>query len=68
MSHTVEGSPADSAGIRTGDVIISVDGRPASHLRAEDLRELFRIEERSVRLGIRRGDEILEKVILLKPI
>ena len=68
VSSIVEGSPADTVGIQRGDVIVSVDGRPASHLRAKELRELSRIDGRNVRLGIRRGDDILEKVIVLKPI
>jgi hypothetical protein len=68
VSSIVEGSPADIVGIRRGDVILSVDGRLASHSRAEELRELFRIDGRTVTLVILRGDDILEKVMVLRPI
>ena len=62
-----EGSPAYQAGVEVGDVIVSVDGQPASTLRAVDLANMFREDGSKIVLGIRRGEKNLEKILKLKP-
>jgi carboxyl-terminal processing protease len=51
----IEGSPAERAGIRSGDQILSVDGRPVRGERIDKLVTLMRGRPHSkVKLGIRR--------------
>ncbi|MDE2465746.1 MAG: aspartyl protease family protein [Alphaproteobacteria bacterium] len=40
--YVTGGGPAQKAGIQKGDVIVAVDGRPASSIRLYDLRETLR--------------------------
>src|SRR5262249_46033813 len=50
-------SPATDAGLAEGDVITSVDGKPAAQLTLEEVRRALRAGEREVELGIRRGEK-----------
>jgi carboxyl-terminal processing protease len=51
----IEGSPAERAGIKSGDVIVSVDGRDAGALRLDKLvKHLRGAPGGHVRVGIRR--------------
>lgn len=68
VRHVVEGSAAEKAGLETGDVIVSVDGKPASELWRVDLIEIFREDGREVHLEIDRAGTVLKKVLHLKPI
>ena len=52
-------SPATDAGLAEGDVITSVDGKPAAKLTLEEVRGALRAGERQVELGIRRGEKTL---------
>lgn len=55
----VPGTPADVAGLRRGDVVTAVDGRPISDLQWVVTR--MRAEDPGARvLSVRRGDETLE--------
>ena len=38
VAHVVDGSPADEAGIAVGDVLLSVDDRPAESFSLESLK------------------------------
>jgi C-terminal processing protease CtpA/Prc len=42
VSATLSGSAAEAAGLRIGDVVMSVDGIPSSHLDAQALRRFMR--------------------------
>jgi hypothetical protein len=53
-------SPADDAGLRAGDVLVELDGQPATSLTLNRLRQAFEKEGRKLRLGLRRGEESLE--------
>ncbi|MDO9533790.1 MAG: S41 family peptidase [Bacillota bacterium] len=58
---TVPGSPAQREGIKSGDLIFSVDGRSVSGLALEEVIALIRGEKgKRVDLGIRRQGEIME--------
>jgi len=63
----IDGSPADRAGIRAGDVITSVDGEAAGRVPIYELADRVRGDSgTSVRLGIQRAgeDEIIEVAIV----
>jgi len=53
VTQVLPGSPAEAAGIKTGDVVIAVDGREV--VSAADLRN---------RIGIRRVDETVKLTVL----
>jgi serine protease Do len=62
------GTPAEKAGLKAGDVIVQLDGKPIRALA--DLREQLRdkSDEKSVQLGIlRRGAELTVSVAMEKP-
>lgn len=72
----VDGSPADVAGLRAGDVIVSVDGSDTSRLSIADLADLVRGEVgTSVRIGVERPGasqreelEILRDDVEIEPV
>jgi hypothetical protein len=68
VSHVVEGSAAEKAGLEVGDVILSVDGKPASELWKVDIMKIFRQDGREVHLEIDRDGKTLKKVIHLEPV
>ena len=50
-------TPAEGAGLKKGDVLTAVDGKPASELRLADVRRLL-LEDGAHRvLEVRRGEE-----------
>lgn len=53
-------SPAAEAGMQPGDLIERVDGRPAGDIGIPGLRELFRRESESHRLGVQRAGTRIE--------
>ena len=56
----IEGTPAFRAGVKPKDVIISVDSTNTKGLSIEDVVKLIRGKKgTSVKLGLRRGDEII---------
>jgi predicted aspartyl protease len=65
LTHVDEGSPAAAAGLRAGDVIEAVDGRPAGELTLHQLRDLFKLPGAAYALTIRRGEETLQARIVL---
>ncbi|SDG56938.1 S41 family peptidase [Roseospirillum parvum] len=53
VRQVIPGSPADRAGLAVGDTIISIDGRPASGLSIEQVKETLRGPiDSSCRLGV----------------
>ena len=62
VSWLVDGSPASTAGLRFGDVIVAVDGAPLAAMevgaRCVAIRDLHRRER--ARLGVRRGEVVVE--------
>lgn len=66
VSEVEAGSPGDKAGLRSGDVIVGVDGKRVSDL--EDVRSLlrlFRVGD-SVPLRLKRGTKELSAAIVLE--
>ena len=66
VKHLVEDSPATRAGLREGDVILAVNGTPASKLSLEQVRTMFKKEGQSYLLSIKRGAETLRIRIRLR--
>jgi serine protease Do len=64
VSGVVPGAPADAAGLRRGDVVTAIDGKPVDRLTMAGLYVfLFGVRDgQPVRLGIRRGGDVLEIV------
>ncbi|MBI2447933.1 S41 family peptidase [Candidatus Microgenomates bacterium] len=57
----LEGSPAERAGIKTGDIVQAIDDYPAQYLSIDKAVEMIRGERGTkVRLTISRASEILE--------
>ncbi|GLC67742.1 hypothetical protein PLESTF_000600800 [Pleodorina starrii] len=56
VSFVVQGSPAAAAGLREGDEVVAVDGRPVWALRGDDARSLQDLlrQDVEVRLKVRR--------------
>ena len=50
-------SPAAEAGLRPGDEVVSVDGRPVTEFKLAALREMLRQPDRLYELRVRRGAE-----------
>ena len=60
------GGGAQAAGLRTGDVILDLDGRPAGDQAA--LAEVLSGPPRSVAASVRRDGRVMERTIELKPL
>ena len=58
-------SPAAQAGLKAHDVIIAVDGQPATMLNVNKLRKMFSVE-RECLLKVKRGDQIVEVKLKLR--
>jgi hypothetical protein len=59
VNRVLAQSPADEAGIKQGDEIVSVGGRPAAEYKLVALREMMRQPGIVFSLQIRRGTEII---------
>jgi len=59
VNRVIANSPAAQVGLQAGDVITSIDGRPASQFTLEEVRRLFRQPDHEYRLEIRRGGQVV---------
>jgi carboxyl-terminal processing protease len=64
----VSGSPADNAGIKAGDRILAIDGKPAESLDLAEVRERFRsdLAGRKLRLRVQSGSAVRNIVLRLR--
>jgi serine protease Do len=67
VAKTVVGSPADAAGVRTGDLIKTVDGRPVTSFA--DLIEILKKKRpwESLRATLERDGSSIDVASLLVP-
>jgi carboxyl-terminal processing protease len=73
ITEPIEGSPAEAAGIQSGDVIIAVEGKSVLHLRVDDVIERIRGEEGTyVRLTVQRKNRpisfTLKRTLIQSPV
>lgn len=60
INRIIDGSPAAEAGLKVEDVILEVNGRAASDLTLNTLREMFKKDGKQYQFKIKRGDETLQ--------
>lgn len=60
------GFPAADAGLREGDVIVSINDRPAADFNLDEWARMLRRDGKSYMLGIRRNGELHRMRIVLK--
>ncbi len=63
-----KGTPADAAGVRKGDVLAIIDGRPAGALDLDSVNQILEQAGRTIRLTVERGDKTLDLTLALKGI
>jgi hypothetical protein len=57
VRRVVENSPATEAGVREGDLISAIDGKPTAELSLSQLNHMFKQEGKEYLLGVIRGEE-----------
>lgn len=65
LAYVDEGSAAAAAGLRAGDLVQAVDGRPAGERALHELRDLFKVPGAAYILTIRRGEETMDVRLVL---
>lgn len=68
VSGVTTGSPAAAAGILEGDVILSIDGKPATGLGLEAIRQGFKEEGATRTLTLSRDGKTRDVRLVLKPL
>lgn len=68
VAEVVAGSAGDKAGVRVGDELVGIDGRPADSLSGDEVRNLLRADGVTRRLRLRRDDRTFEVTVRLKTI
>jgi len=66
VKEIIEDSTAAAAGLREGDIILSVSGKRASSLTLEQVRKMFKQNGRTQTLGITRGERKLLITVRLR--
>ncbi len=64
--YVTENSPAAEAGLRVGDVITAIDGKPAPTLTLDIVREMFKQNGREYLLSIKRGEQVSQVKVKLR--
>ena len=68
VSSVTAGSPAAAAGLREGDVIVSIDGKPAAGLELEAIRMALKEEGATRVVTVSSGGKVREVRLTLKPL
>ncbi|MBZ5583587.1 MAG: PDZ domain-containing protein, partial [Acidobacteriia bacterium] len=66
VSSVVQDSPASRAGLRSGDRLIEVGGKPAAALGLGAILETLKRDGETVALKVRRGEETLNVPLPLR--
>lgn len=68
VTDVAPASPALEAGIRIGDEILAVDGRPVTQLTLWEIRQTFSVAGARRELLLRRGADSIAVTLLLRPL
>lgn len=56
----IENSPATEAGLRVGDIITAINGKPTAEMTLEQIRRMFRRAEQKYELSVKRDESPLQ--------
>jgi C-terminal processing protease CtpA/Prc len=59
VTDVLEDSPASEAGLQRDDIVVSVDGQPASELKVTRISEMFE-RTQTYKLTVRRGAQTIQ--------
>jgi serine protease Do len=63
LSDVTPAGPAEAAGLRPGDIVLALDGKPMENARQFDVNLYRRVPGDSVTLTVRRGSQALELAV-----
>ncbi len=67
VNSVIKGSPADLIGVKTGDVIVKINGKPRFLLTYDHITRIFRSKTgKKIKLKVMRGQELLKYEFQLK--
>jgi aspartyl protease/PDZ domain-containing protein len=66
VEHVLENSPMFESGLREGDVITAIDGRPASEYTLDRFRGMLKKEGQEFQISVQRGEQKLQLKIRLR--
>lgn len=66
VDAVLEGSPAEAAGVRAGDVLTAIDGRPIATLGPDGIRDALLRDGAEVRVTLQRDGATIEKTFRLR--
>ncbi|HYK21991.1 MAG TPA: PDZ domain-containing protein, partial [Pyrinomonadaceae bacterium] len=58
--YVTQDSPASDAGLRVGDIITAIDGKPSSTLTLDSIREMLKQNGHEHLVSIKRGEQSLQ--------
>jgi membrane-associated protease RseP (regulator of RpoE activity) len=66
VEDVLEGSSAEQQGVRAGDRIVAIRGRPIQAYRGDEISEIFARRDTTIEITIERQSEQLRKVLALR--
>ena len=63
IERVVGNSPMFEAGLRAGDIITSINGKPGEAYTLDDIREMFKRDGQQYKLDVKRGSELLNVTV-----
>ena len=67
LSDVTPAGPAEAAGLKPGDVVLTLDGKPMENARQFDVNLYRRVPGDSVTLSVRRGQQTVEAKVPVVP-